>query len=324
MIAEPDSILDTYAQDGYVYVPGVMTRADIEPFQRVIAGAVDAWAKKLKTEGKIATLFENEPWDRRLAAIFEGQELGLRQWDEVAVTPELWHIISHPKLVDVLESILGPDVAFIGDFHLRPKMPESTLTAFPWHQDSQYYGEPTKHMHVVTVTIPLVDLTVVNGCLWMIAGSQRWGYLAGERGPDQNIRTFADVEKRGTPVPVTMKIGDILAFTNLTFHASKLNNTDRVRWTVDIRYIAPREARAAAGASAEELAGYDFLLAKLATQNRRPMLLRSSAAARSRGMSNGPGDNAVGKSVGAGCPQRPIITAWMRRSTACATGTCSS
>jgi phytanoyl-CoA hydroxylase len=276
MMQPADEILEAYAADGYVLATEVMGAADIEPFQRVIARGIDAWAKKLKAEGKIATLFENEPWDRRLAAIFEGQELGLRQWDEVAVTPELWHIISHPKLVDVLESILGPEVAFIGDYHLRPKMPESALTAFPWHQDSQYYGEPTKHMHVVTVTAPLVDLTVENGCLWMIAGSQTWGYLAGARGTDSNIRTFDDVEKRGTPLPIPMNIGDILAFTNLTFHASKLNNTNRVRWTVDIRYFVPREARAAAGASAEELAAYDYLLAKLTPQGRRPMLLRSA------------------------------------------------
>lgn len=276
MIAIQPPVLEAYAKDGYVLAPGVMSKADIEPFQRVIARGIDTWAGKLQAEGKIADLFANEPWDRRLAAMFEGRELGLRQWDEVAVTPELWHIISHPKLLDVLESILGPEVAFIGDFHLRPKMPESTLTAFPWHQDSQYYGEPTKHMHVVTVTVPLVDLTVENGCLWMIAGSQTWGYLAGARGADMNIRTFDDVEQRGTPVPIPMNIGDILAFTNLTFHASKLNTTNRVRWTVDIRYIVPREARVADGASAEELAAYDYLLAKLAPQGRRPMLLRSS------------------------------------------------
>ncbi|MCH2596029.1 MAG: phytanoyl-CoA dioxygenase family protein, partial [Pirellulales bacterium] len=39
------------------------------------------------------------------------------------------------------------------------------------------------------------------------------------------------------PVPIPMALGDILLFSNMTFHGSKVNRSDGVRWSTDIRYI---------------------------------------------------------------------------------------
>ena len=33
-----------------------------------------------------------------------------------------------------------------------------------------------------------------------------------------------------------MSIGDILIFHNLLFHSSNINNTSKIRWTLDLRY----------------------------------------------------------------------------------------
>ena len=35
---------------------------------------------------------------------------------------------------------------------------------------------------------------------------------------------------------MTMKVGDVLIFTNLTLHASGDNTSDHVRWSIDLRY----------------------------------------------------------------------------------------
>ena len=63
----------------------------------------------------------------------------------------------------------------------RVKLPESEVTAWPWHQDTQYYGNPTQHLHVISVWIPLVDVDERNGCLHLLPGSHRWGLLGGAR-----------------------------------------------------------------------------------------------------------------------------------------------
>ncbi|MEE2753889.1 MAG: phytanoyl-CoA dioxygenase family protein [Candidatus Latescibacterota bacterium] len=51
--------------------------------------------------------------------------------------------------------------------------------------------------------------------------------------------TSEDVEKRGKPTALPMSQGDILFFSNLTFHSSKPNITDKVMWSVDLRYVVP-------------------------------------------------------------------------------------
>ncbi|MEW6752566.1 MAG: phytanoyl-CoA dioxygenase family protein [Candidatus Latescibacterota bacterium] len=41
-------------------------------------------------------------------------------------------------------------------------------------------------------------------------------------------------------VPLEMKAGDALFMTNLTPHASFANRTERVRWSLDLRYQSPQ------------------------------------------------------------------------------------
>jgi phytanoyl-CoA hydroxylase len=275
-LAIEQDIAKAYRRDGYVIAPGILAAADLDPFRTVIDRGVDAWARKLLAEGKITDLHEGESFDRRLASIAGGRDMGMRAWDDIAMGPQLFGLIRYPAILDAVESLIGPEIFFNGDFHLRPKLPDSKLTAFPWHQDSQYYGEPTKHMHIVTVTIPLVDLTLDNGCLWMIPGSQKWGFLAGARGADMNIRTFEDVESRGTPTPIPMNVGDIMLFHNLTMHASKLNITNRVRWTLDLRYSPTREAREAAGMGDAERLAYDSFFTRIRSFGYHPATVRSA------------------------------------------------
>ncbi|WP_127585091.1 phytanoyl-CoA dioxygenase family protein [Paenibacillus koleovorans] len=266
------TIIRKYEEDGYVHVPAALSPIDLEPMRGVVARAVDQHARDLLAEGVIADLLEGETFERRLAAIYQGRDIGLRDWNDALFGRELYELVTHPGILDVLEQVLGPEISFDGAFHLRPKLPESKLTAFPWHQDSQYYGSPTQHMHIVTVTISLVELTEDNGCLWMIPGSHRWGYLEGERGADQNFVTYENVEERHPPVPVPMKLGDIMPFTNLTFHASRINRTNGVRWTLDIRYSPTFGSRPVSGLERE---AYEYRLGKLKAGGHVPFVVRS-------------------------------------------------
>ena len=68
-----------------------------------------------------------------------------------------------------------------------------------------------------------------------------------------------------------MQIGDILIFSNMTFHGSKVNQSDAVRWSIDIRYCRTRGAYAAADLAQ---AGEDFMYEKLQKSGRIPMVVR--------------------------------------------------
>ena len=82
------------------------------------------------------------------------------------------------------------------------------------------------------------------------------------------MRSIENPEDHGTAVPQPMKCGDILFFSNMTFHASKGNNSDAVRWSVDIRYCRTRGTYSPS--SAEERNGEDYLHEQLLKTKRTP------------------------------------------------------
>ncbi len=254
-------MMDSYAHDGYQIVRQAVPQADLEPFRNTLREQVDAYAHKLLDEGKIDSLYQDLPFGQRLAAVHKAKDLkGLGGWQLPPIGPELGALIHHPAIADALEPHLGSNITCNGDHMVRISLPGSEKTPFRLHQDSQYYGEATQHAHIVTVWIPLVDVDEGNGCLYVIPGSNRWGLVGGARDENNRIRSFEDVEARGAPVPVPMKTGDILLFSNLTFHGSKVNLSDAVRWSLDIRYVRTPGTYAA---SELEQAGETFMFEKV-------------------------------------------------------------
>ena len=248
--------VEAYHNDGYLLVPGLFTEADMVPVRLTIEDEVDRLADRFYRAGKVSSRFADEPSNRRLVLLCEEARESVRIWElrtRAAVTPELYQLVRHPALLDLLTALLGPEVAWTGSFAVRVKLPEREETAFPWHQDTQYYGNPTQHLHVISVWIPLVDVDERNGCLHLLPGSHQWGLLGGARDAERVVRMFEDVEQRAKPVVLPMRRGDLLAFTNMTCHASTVNTTDEMRWSIDLRYVVPE---AAAARSDEERQGY--------------------------------------------------------------------
>ena len=230
----------SYWDQGYLIQRQALKIPELASACTLIMVLVDRYASQLYQEGKISCLFEGEPFERRLVLINQQAELKASLWDlaQAFDCPELFHLIRHPAILDRLESLLGPEISWTGSYVTRLKLPQNQGTVFPWHQDSQYYRQATQHLHVVSLWVPLVEVNEDNGCLYIIPGSHNWSLLKGQREEDNKVHTLEEVEQRGTPVALPMKQGDILLFSNLTCHASKLNTSSNVRWSVDLRYVA--------------------------------------------------------------------------------------
>jgi len=80
-----------------------------------------------------------------------------------------------------------------------------------------------------------VDVDEENGCMQFISGSHKWGLLPNKRQGDHLV-PVEDVEARGRVETLAMRAGDAVAFRNLTFHRSLMNNSDGIRWSIDLRY----------------------------------------------------------------------------------------
>ena len=198
------------------------------------------------TEGKLSSRYEDEPFERRYAAICEELDILPRNWAFGMFGRKFYDLYNLPGVLNVLRLLLGPEVSNIGTPALRTKLPRSVITSFPWHQDSQYLDQATigkKEKHTGGI------FTWSRcGCRWSkrqskmdVAGLFRavtsWGLLDGARGADSNVRMEEDVEARGTPVPIPLKPGGALFMSNLCVHTSKVNTTRKSRWSIDFRYF---------------------------------------------------------------------------------------
>ena len=233
----PDGVKE-YERNGFVIVPGVLPDHDLEPVRRVIASQVDREAHKMLQSGAIDELYVDVPFERRLYEVYKGIKRESGNWNQEVFGRELYDFGTHPAILDLAESLLGPEIQFNGDFWVRSKLPNETASTYPWHQDSGYYADGTEQHHILSMWIPLVDVDENNGCMQMMPGSHKWGLLPKMDDGDGHLKPREDIEQRGQAVTGIMKAGDVMAFHNLTFHRSTMNRSNSIRWSIDLRYSA--------------------------------------------------------------------------------------
>jgi hypothetical protein len=80
---------------------------------------------------------------------------------------------------------------------------------------------------------------VQNGCLWILPRAHRKGVATHHTGGNAGFLVIDVADLPGEPqkaVPAEVPLGGAVFMTNLTPHCSTPNDTDIVRWSVDLRY----------------------------------------------------------------------------------------
>ena len=139
------------------------------------------------------------------------------------ISPVIHKFLSHPKIVDILTGVIGPDVKCMQSM-LFVKAPGKKGQS--WHQDEYYI--PTRDKSLVGAWIAIDDATVENGCLWIIPG--RPGYMMArvENHNDEYADTDTVDISRYPPNsarPVEVKSGSVVFFNGYTLHSSRRNKT---------------------------------------------------------------------------------------------------
>ena len=108
----------------------------------------------------------------------------------------LWNLISHKKILDVVEKLLGPEILSNPVQNTRIKQPESKLPKHsihdglsgrtPWHQDAAVLSSLGQRLtDMVTVWIPFTKTTKKNGCMITVKEINKLGllnHISGYRG----------------------------------------------------------------------------------------------------------------------------------------------
>ena len=154
--------------------------------------------------------------------------------------PFIHHLLDSEKILDVIESIIGPDIALFGAHYIAKKPHDGKPVG--WHQDGSYW--PLEPMEVVSVWLAGTDSNVENACMRVIPGTQNKKMLS----PSQMINLDTEdyvldlaIDPKqiddSQAVDIELNAGDISIHNPAIVHGSNSNVSNRWRIGLTLRYI---------------------------------------------------------------------------------------
>ena len=153
------------------------------------------------------------------------------------LVPWINDLVRHPKILDVVEDILGPNLLCWSSGFFAKNAHDPRFVS--WHQDSTYWGLSSPE--VVTAWIALTPSRRENACMRVVPGSHKHQLSHRDTYDDKNFLSrgqeiAAEVDERGA-VDVVLKPGEMSIHNVLLVHGSEPNNADYRRIGLSIRYI---------------------------------------------------------------------------------------
>jgi len=236
-----------YNRNGYLLVKQLVPLEDVE---RLKDWADDILYGREQVEG-LDPAQESATLEQLLSRFTR-----IHQLHRVNATAE-WGLL-HPRVLDVLEALIGPDVLAL----------QSMLFFNPpgkggqgWHQDAYYIT--TYPDTLIGAWLPLEPADEENGCLWVAPGSGNepiypahnpWAHVHAAGAfeglaevdnvshLDDEVNTLSPIVRRyPAPISVPMEPGDALFFNGRLFHRSHPNRSkDRFRRAYVCHYCNAR------------------------------------------------------------------------------------
>lgn len=240
-----DEQVEFFNENGYIVVENVFTESDLAPLIADINQFIDRRAKELQAEGHVTDLGEGLPFEKRFAHLYAQTRL-IEEGIDIyqSQLAEMYKFLYNDKLLDVVESLVGPEILCNPIQHLRAKIPTPIINSdfpvyrynVPWHQDAATTQEDADPYKIVTFWIPLVDAMRETGCMEVLPGAFKNGLLQ-----HQNFAGLTIVPEQLpdiTPQPVPCPKGGMVIMSKYTPHRGLPNTSDIVRWSLDLRYQA--------------------------------------------------------------------------------------
>lgn len=248
-----------FEEEGYLVVRQLLDPAkDLAPILQEYEGVLDRLVRELYAKGEISSLYDDRPFGERLISVYQASgkvhdqyfDFSLPKADVKPDTPfwagpGVFMAMRNDKLLDAVESLIGPEIFSNPVQHVRMKPPEHLtpkkengqvqLGKTPVHQDNGVVTPDADETQMLTVWFPLTTATVKHGCLCVWPGSHRKGLL--DHCPtDIGLGIPGKLLGGSKAVPMPMEPGDVLFMHKLTVHASFSNNSDELRMSFDLRY----------------------------------------------------------------------------------------
>jgi ectoine hydroxylase-related dioxygenase (phytanoyl-CoA dioxygenase family) len=222
-----------FQKQGFLVVPGLVARQEVEELaahtDAILSGHVRV--PGLNSPGPDAPAEERHTFWERLHMPHRVLEIHER-------------FLLHPRVIDVLEALIGPDVLSLQTM-LFFKQPGQAGQGF--HQDAYYI--PSQPDTLCGAWLAIDRAVEENGCLWFALGSQaepvypdddgttRNGNrtlgditpIIGASNPDPDKNTLSRIAQKYEWVKVEAEPGDVVFFGGHVIHWSHANRSDRTR-----------------------------------------------------------------------------------------------
>jgi hypothetical protein len=152
----------------------------------------------------------------------------------------VYEIVSHPRVLDAVESVLGPDI-MVWSSQWFPKFPNDKAFV-SWHQDATYWGLTPPN--VTTAWIALSQSTPQNGCMRVVPGTHKTLNLPQREtyGPDNMLSRGQEIAvevNESQAVDLILRPGELSLHHIGIVHGSGPNSSDSPRIGLAVRYISP-------------------------------------------------------------------------------------
>ena len=257
-----ESQVSEFRERGFLLARGLLDPGDFAPLMREYEGVLSDLCAELAASGKLPGDYAELPFAERYLAVCREtgkvfterfnivlQMSDVREDSPVWLGPAVFGVLTHPRILDAVESLIGPEIAVSPVGNVRIKPPERMISresgersrglagSTPWHQDNGVVFEEADGTEMITVWFPLTDASAEAGCLQVLPGSHRSGMIchcpdsAGELGIPEKLLP------KEKPLPLPMRPGDVLFLHRRLLHNSLPNKGEAIRWSFDLRYV---------------------------------------------------------------------------------------
>ncbi len=244
-----------FDDQGYLVVENVLDQKTVlDPVRAEYASLLDRLYADWFAKGRVPNPTGMSYYDKLLASYrakcdwFQPFDISLPANEVQPDTPfhfgpAVFNMLTNPRLLDMVEDLIGGEITSNPIQHIRIKPPATDLavdekrahiTATDWHQDQGVTHDSADDTKLITVWIAVSDATRENGCLQVQPARHKDELLPHCEKVQVGIPDEFIGGHRSIPVPV--KSGGVVIFHPKAPHASLINKTDGFRWSFDVRY----------------------------------------------------------------------------------------
>lgn len=258
-----DKQRSSFETNGYLVIDHLLDDEDLRPLELEYDQLLDQMACRLHSEGKIPSTYEELAFGERFARVLAAYP-DLHTFFNISLPlingpieaenyhahtgPAVFALLRNRKVLDVVECLIGSEISSSPIQQMRMKPPQRALAPSnaehsnvgltTWHQDIVAILPEADETEQLTVWIAVREANEETGCLVSVPGSHRNGpivHCPGELLASEPHVPNAVMDGRAATV-LPVQRGGVILFHKFNIHCSLPNHSDKLRWSVDLRY----------------------------------------------------------------------------------------